>query len=230
MQAAWNFKGMQNIGFTYTLIPGLKYILKDRADEAVRRSIPFFNTQPYMAPTIAGVCLHLYEKGEEDKIQRMVALLSSSLAALGDTFFWARLKPFAALLMLVCVMAGAPWGMVIVILAYNAIHFWIMGWGFLEGYHSGMDGALAVGKAISVDSTDRLPLAVSFLCGVVLCLSALWFSRPGVTGAPVARFDTLMWLGIALLALHTALRKMNVHLFWFIYGVFALTVIWTMFK
>jgi hypothetical protein len=99
--------------------------------------------------------------------------------------------------------------------------------GFLEGYHSGMDGALAVGKAISVIPPTASRWPSPFCAASFSCLSALWFSRPGVTGAPVGRFDTLMWLGIALLALHTALRKMNVHLFWFIYGVFALTVIRT---
>lgn len=230
VQSAWNFKGMQNIGFTYVLAPGLRHLLGDRADEAVRRSIAFFNTQPYMAPTLAGVCLHLYEKGEEDKIRKFIPSLSGSLAALGDTFFWAKLKPILALVLVTCALSGAYLGMVLALIAYNAAHLWIMTWGFFKGYRHGIEGALVVGRTISVDSTHHLGLVMAFIAGITLGITVLGRIGPqaflGPSVGPLAAVST----AIALFAAYAAFRWLRLDILWFIYGVFTLSVIWTMLK
>ena len=228
IQAAWNFKGMQNIGFIHAILPGLKAVMPGRVDEGIKRYLPFFNTQPYMAPTIMGVFLHLHEEGNEEMITRLSKSLSGSLAALGDTFFWATLKPLLALLCLISVFADQLWGIFLAVFLFNAAHLWVMAWGFLQGYRHGADGALALGRRLSIDATRILSLAIPFLSGIVLGLAAVRFGTgdmfasvlPGVAGG--------ILMGLVLFIACTVLTKLRVGVFWFVYGVFALTVLWTM--
>ena len=230
IQAAWNFKGMQNIGFSFALAPGLTHVLGENASRGIERSLSFFNTQPYMAPTIMGVYLHLYERGEETSIPKIGPSLSGSLAALGDTFFWATLKPIMALLLIVCVVTGAPWCALAVLVGYNAVHVWIMAWGFSQGYSKGMEGALAVGRAISINRTGRISLGIPFLCGVVLFLAAVRLAPPDIPGVPHVGHTPPGVLGGILFIAAFALARAGARIYWFVYGVFALSVIWTMLK
>lgn len=230
VQAAWNFKGMQNIGFTFAMMPALKYHLKDRVSEGIERMIPFFNTQPYMAPTVMGVYLHLYERGQADAVDKIGRTLQGTLAALGDTFFWASLKPVMALLLLLCVLTSRPWYGLAVFAGYNAIHIWIMTWGFLKGYRKGMEGALEVGRAISIERSGTLSLAVPFLCGSVFYLAAdrIAALAPGVAVDLLPARWSALALAAFVFALGVVLSRMNTHVFWFVYGVFAISVLWTM--
>jgi len=233
IQAAWNFKGMQNIGFTHAILPGLRQVMPGRVDEGVRRYLSFFNTQPYMAPTIMGVNLHLHEQGNEEMIARLGPSLSGTLAALGDTFFWATLKPLLALLGLTCIFTDQLWGLFLVLVLYNTAHVWVMSWGFLQGYRHGANGAMALGRVLSIEVTRYVSLAIPFLSGAVLCLAAVWFGMDGFS--PLASpcmpqgitGDIVIFL--AFLAF-VALIKLRVNLFWLVYGVFASTMLWTMLR
>src|SRR5512137_100889 len=70
LQAAWNPKGMQNLGFAYALYPALERLYPDPRDlaEATERHLCCFNSHPYFAASIVGGALHHEEKiarGEE---------------------------------------------------------------------------------------------------------------------------------------------------------------------
>ena len=106
IQAGWNFEKMQNLGFAFSILPGLRKIWKNPADvnASLRRHMNTFNTQPYMSGFVLGLALKLEgeaasggDKPAEGLTQRIGAVkqaASSALAAIGDTLFWGILKPF----------------------------------------------------------------------------------------------------------------------------------------
>jgi len=107
LQAVWNFERMQNVGFLYSIIPCLKEIYgtdENRLKNAAIRHFDFFNTHPYIANTIIALTLVLEDEktvNEETKSKQIKSLklhLGGQLAAIGDTFFWSRLRPLCGLL------------------------------------------------------------------------------------------------------------------------------------
>jgi PTS system mannose-specific IID component len=219
IQAAWNFKGMQNIGFTHAILPGLKHIIPEKLPAAIKRSIPFFNTQPYMAPTAIGVFLHLYEQDNEELIEKIRPSLTGSLAAIGDTFFWTTLKPLLALLLLISAIADQLWGLFLALVLFNSVHLWTMTWGFFLGYRQGPQGALSLGHLLSVDFSRNASLLITFLSGVILCLVS---QRTGIDHGFLA--------GLFLFVASTVLIKLRVNIFWLVYGVFTLSMLWAMLR
>jgi mannose PTS system EIID component len=219
IQGAWNFKGMQNIGFTHAILPGLKHSDPENLPNKVKNYLTFFNTQPYMAPTIMGVYLNLMEQGKEELAEKLKASLSGSLAAVGDTFFWATLKPLMALLFLLAFFLDQLWGLFLVLILYNSVHLWTMIWGFMQGYHHGPGGALSVGHLLSVDLSRIISLMIPFLSGAVLCLVSKWETPANGFLVGFLLFATcILWI------------KLKLNSLWIVYGVFMISMIWTMVK
>jgi len=206
---------MQNIGFVYSLVPGLKSICSDSLDKAAARYLRFFNTHPYMSPTIAGVFLHLEEKGEHEMIENLQKTIAGSLAAIGDYFFWATLKPLIALLFILSVFTGELWGIILTLIVYNGLHLWAMSWGFMQGYLYGPQGTLKVGRALSVERAKLVSYATSLLSGAVLALISL---QEGIGAGLVP--------GILIFCACIAAQRLRLGVFWIFYGIFTLTLIW----
>ena len=219
IQGAWNFKGMQNIGFTNAILPGLKHADPKNLTRAIKRCLTFFNTQPYMAPTILGVHLNLIEQGQEEMADKLNPSLSGSLAAIGDTFFWATLKPLMALLFLFTIVFHQLWGLFLVLALYNGIHLWTMIWGFIQGYNNGPSGALTIGRILSVDLSKLISLLIPFLSGVILCLIISW-----------KEINHISLFGFVLFAACIPAIKLRINPIWIVYGVFILSMIWTMLR
>ena len=101
LQAAWNRRGMQNLGFAYAIDPALRRLYADpgKRSEALRRHLATFNCHPYTAAAIVGGAIHHEERvaaGEEPPGAPLAykQVLQGPLAAVGDGFFWAGLRPF----------------------------------------------------------------------------------------------------------------------------------------
>ena len=56
LQASWNRRGMQNLGFAYSIDPALRRLYPDPVArrDALRRHLGLFNCHPYMASAIVG--------------------------------------------------------------------------------------------------------------------------------------------------------------------------------
>jgi mannose/fructose/N-acetylgalactosamine-specific phosphotransferase system component IID len=217
IQGAWTFKNMQYIGFIFSIAPGIRAFKKANPqinEELVSR---YFNTQPYMAPAAEGIYLNLVENGNSADVARVLPSVSCALAALGDSFFWAALKPVLCLLCLISGLANWLWGILIVILIYNVIHLWIMGWGFWKGYKNGPQGALTVGKIISIERSDMVSLLIPLLCGISLVVA------PGSLN--VEYFIAIPAFIISVLAIY---KKINFLLIF--YGFFILLLIMTIIR
>jgi mannose PTS system EIID component len=173
LQAAWNRRGMQNLGFGYAIDPALRALYPDpeRRKEALRRHLGFFNCHPYTAAAIVGGAIHHEERvasGEEPgrATQTYKATLQGPLAAIGDGFFWTALRPFfGALAVLGTLLVGWP-AIVAALAVYNAIHLALRIRLFRAGYLQG-DAIVSEVARLSLPSlAELLRVAAAALAGL----------------------------------------------------------------
>ena len=90
--AAFNTKGLQNIGFSYVVDPGLRAIYQGKKlQKARRRYLGLYNTHPFWTPMLTGIFLFLEQKIARDLIPvqahvQLRSTLSYTLSAIGDSF------------------------------------------------------------------------------------------------------------------------------------------------
>ncbi len=143
IQANWNYERMQNIGFLTALLPALPHVTRDSREQRriAGRHLEYFNTQPYFASFIIGNTISQersrleYGLPGEEEIKKAKINMMGPFAALGDSLFWATLKPFAGLvavfLVLVYQMKTAP---LVFLILYNVPHLFTRWWGLKKGY------------------------------------------------------------------------------------------------
>jgi PTS system mannose-specific IID component len=179
LQAAWNRRGMQNLGFAFAIEPALRVLYPDRArrEEALGRHLRFFNCHPYMAAAIVGGAIHHEEKvaaGVEPGAQPLQykQTLQGPLAALGDGFFWTALRPFfGALAAVGALLVGWP-AIVATIVLYNAIHLVLRIKLFNAGYAKGDAVVAEIARLGLPLAAERLRAAGAALCGVAAAILA----------------------------------------------------------
>jgi len=203
LQAAWNRRGMQNLGFAYAIEPALRVLYPDPAlrREALRRHLATFNCHPYMAAAIVGGAIHHEEKvaaGEEPAGAplKYKEVLQGPLAAVGDGFFWAGLRPFFGALGAVgTLLFGWP-ALLAAVVAYNAIQLWLRWTFFSAGYRSGD----AVVERISALSLPRWAgrlrdagAALAFAGAALLALAARASDGWGALAVSLLSFGGGWW-------------------------------------
>jgi PTS system mannose-specific IID component len=180
LQAAWNRRGMQNLGFAYAIEPALDALYADPAkrEEALARHLGFFNCHPYMAAAILGGAIHheeLVASGAEPGAAPLSykATLQGPLAAVGDGFFWTALRPFfGAMAALGALVAGWP-AVVAAVALYNVVHFGLRFVLFRAGYQRG-DAVVGLIATLALPRmADRLRAAGVVLCGATAAAVAL---------------------------------------------------------
>jgi len=154
LQVCWNFHKMQNVGFAYALTPVIRSLYPSRLTraKAVRRHLEFFVSQPYCAAIILGVVARLEEQAvangalNSSEANRIKVGMMGPLAALGDTLFWATLKPLLAFLGSVWILLAAAqestwaWlGPVFFIVAFSILHLGVRFGGLWLGYRRGLE-------------------------------------------------------------------------------------------
>ena len=144
-----NFRRMQNMGFAMAIIPAVREWNLTRKDAAkfLTSHLQRFNTHPYFSAAVAGSVIRLEEEQIEGKgadppadAVEIKQVLAGPYAAIGDTFFWGSLRPFAAIISCVLAYMGyvlAPFAFLIL---YTPAHVWVRLKGFLEGYRRGKQG------------------------------------------------------------------------------------------
>ena len=180
LQAAWNRRGMQNLGFAYAIEPALRALYREPAlrREALERHLQFFNCHPYMAAAILGGAIHHEERvaaglAPSDAPVRYKSTLQGPLAALGDGFFWTALRPFCGALGAVgALLVGVP-GVVAALVLYNAVHLALRARLFRLGYRGGDAVVAAIARLGLPLVADRLRAAGVALCGVAAAIVVL---------------------------------------------------------
>ena len=150
ISATLNFRRMQNLGFAMAIIPAIREwkLTKKDSVKLLTRHLQMFNTHPYFSASVAGSVIRLEEeqltgKGTNPSAYNVAIkqILTGPYAAIGDTFFWGALRPFAAIVSCVLAYMGyviaAPLAF---LLLYTPAHIWVRLKGFLEGYRRGKQG------------------------------------------------------------------------------------------
>ena len=149
IQSSFNYQGMQNIGFAFSILPLARWMggKGDRIAALLTRHLQLFNTHPYLSGPIIGSVLHMEEicavSGNERDGAAAADLknaLMGPYAALGDSFFWGALKPLAAVFSVALALQQTLLAPLAFLFLYNPPHIWIRSRGFVEGYRRGKEG------------------------------------------------------------------------------------------
>ena len=143
LQAANNYERMQNVGFAYCMMPALtKLYSGDELQAAVKRHLEFFNTHPYLAASLLGASVRLEEEiaagtRSPDDVRTFKRVMMGPMAAIGDSFFWSSLRPFAAIWAIMGVLSGLWWAPLGFLVLFNGCHLGIRVYGISAGYRYG---------------------------------------------------------------------------------------------
>jgi PTS system mannose-specific IID component len=220
LQVCWNFQKMQNLGFAYALTPVLKSLYPSRLTraKAVRRHLEFFVSHPYCAAVILGVVARLEEQAvavgtlNSTEANRIKVGMMGPLAALGDTLFWATLKPLLAMLGSVWILLAwaheSEWvwlGPVLFLGLFSVLHLTVRLGGLWLGYNRGLEIIQDLRRINPQRLAQQLGLFTLLAAGVA---AAVFFHQPraGAVGAGGGNLNTALLAALtALVAL--ALRR-----------------------
>jgi mannose/fructose/N-acetylgalactosamine-specific phosphotransferase system component IID len=181
LQASWSFDRMQTLGFAYAVEPILKKFYPDRKEyeERLKEHLEYFNTQPYFAMFILGAVMRKEEeraagKSRERDVFSVKTALMAPLGALGDSFFWGALKPFAAIIAVAVLMTGSWWAPLLYLLLFNIWHVSLRIGLLMWGYRSGGD-AVSLLNIYNFTKMARLFKIISLtVLGGILGMMPLW--------------------------------------------------------
>jgi len=185
IQASWNPRGMQNLGFGSAMSPSLDDLQPGREARvaAALRHLELFNCHPYAAAAIVGGAVRLEEElavgiGTPQDVSTFKASLAPPFAALGDGFFWLALRPAAALL---AALAQPFVGLLCVplfLVVYDSIHLVVRGWLFAAGYQKGAGILEILSRAHIPAATRGLKMVAAILAGALAARGILLASAP----------------------------------------------------
>ena len=143
LQAANNYERMQNIGFAYCMMPALRKLYRgDDLKQAAKRHLEFFNTHPYLAASLLGASILIEEEiaagtRSADDVRTFKRVMMGPMAAIGDSFFWSSLRPFAAIWAVMGILSGLWWAPLGFLILFNGCHLGIRIYGIVAGYRHG---------------------------------------------------------------------------------------------
>jgi PTS system mannose-specific IID component len=207
LQGSWSYERMQSVGWTAALSgEGRQLAAGPGASAFLRRHLDYFNTNPVMASYLLGGVVRLEEeitagRAAEEDVARFKRGLTSPLAAWGDTFFWASLRPLATALGVVGAWLWGGWGVVVYLVAYNSFHLYYRVRGLQEGYRWGPEVAARLARAPVRTMAGRVRETGLVAAGVLAALGA----------APTARAFGLAgmaaFVGLAAMAAFALKRR-----------------------
>ncbi len=225
-QAANNYERMQNVGFAYCIQPALERLYAgDDLQRAYERHLDFFNSHAYMTDALLGAVVKLEEdvaagRISPDQVRAFKATMMGPLAAIGDSFFWASLKPFAAALAVAGIFSGVPWAPIVFLLLYNLFHLGLRAYGLSAGYASGERVFEKICRIDLVQFSDRS----HYLAGICLGVASATLLDTTLHG-PFALgqgLEFVVLVGLVLILFQSLKRKLDMP--WLLYGFSALTL------
>jgi mannose/fructose/N-acetylgalactosamine-specific phosphotransferase system component IID len=206
IQASWSYERMQSLGFAFAIEPVLRKLYPDRVEyeSRLRIHLEYFNTQPYLASFILGAVVRMEEdradgRNVNEDVSSLKAALTAPLGALGDTFFWGALKPFAAVVAVALLMTGSWWAPLLFLVFYNVWHIGLRAGMVFWGYQSGGNAVAFIARYSMTNMAKRLKLITLTVAGGIIGMVPDWKMefQPAV-GASILPI-TLVWLVITLI-------------------------------
>ncbi|MFW6415352.1 MAG: PTS system mannose/fructose/sorbose family transporter subunit IID [Thermodesulfobacteriota bacterium] len=139
--ACINLRGLQNIGLSFAMEPGLQELYSDFKDlkKARKRYLSLYNTHPFWTPLLVGYFLFLESKISKGvmapvSLDKIKTTTIYTLSAIGDSFFGGSLLIFWALVCICLLLSGGYLGALlwfalffILLHVFKFITFWL-GW------------------------------------------------------------------------------------------------------
>lgn len=145
LQCSWNFKQFQGLGWAWMLVPELKRLYpKSELHPVVKRYLGYFNSNVFLAPTIAASVLSI-ERQQRSEQQVAIAphvfaeAVMAPFAAAGDAFFWGGLRPLCCALAVAFGVLGYWWSPLLFIILFNLPVVFVRLIGPWLGYSRGID-------------------------------------------------------------------------------------------
>lgn len=136
-QGNWNIKNLQGTGFIWLLKDFFKRNNTEIPKDLDPTKIYYFNTNPYLITFILGMLLK--ETRINGKLGEYHKVYSSALSALGDTFFWHSLRPFAFFISLCFVIIDVIYVPIAYLVIFNLFNIFFRVVGFYYGYAFGFN-------------------------------------------------------------------------------------------
>lgn len=190
LNAAYNARGLQSIGFLYAIMPGLREIYPD--DEAFAASCSryseHFNCHVAWAPFLCGAFLHTERQVAAGTLDpEMIGMLKettlNSLSAVGDSFISGSLMAGLVLLLSCLVLLGSPQAACVIVLAWLFLALLLKFSTFYLGLARGFNLLRHLRRLNLVNKGDYIKLFNGILLTALLAL-ALGFP----SGPPGAEF------------------------------------------
>jgi mannose/fructose/N-acetylgalactosamine-specific phosphotransferase system component IID len=136
-QAAKNYRSMLGMGYAFSELPLHKRQPIEQRKPELAQSAEFFNTMPYFIPLTIGMTVRARQNDAGDEAVRgLKKTVLGPFGALGDAFFWATLKPTAAVLgALFAFMVNPMVGILVLIFTFNIFHIPLRFCGAYLGYN-----------------------------------------------------------------------------------------------
>lgn len=211
IQSSWNFERMQALGFVHCLSKAIRTLYDDPSmvKKSLLHHLEFFNTNPYLASTIVGVVLNLEEKQSENKnividSGAIKARLMGPFGAIGDSLFWATLRPLAAIIGTLLAFNGIKAAPIYFLIIYNIPALSTRFVGLFKGYRFGIE---VVDKIKKLNLNLYMSRMKGFSCFLLGLFLGTYVLSPSFHLKSI-RFPTDVVIGIILVnAFMLVLRK-----------------------
>jgi PTS system mannose-specific IID component len=199
LQAVWNPRGMQSVGFCFALMPLLKRCGSnaDARRAFLKRHLRFFNTNPTLAPYAMGAAAEREAAGaDEAAISLAKKGLTSLLGMSGDGLMWWALRPLAGIAAVLVAMEGSVWAVAVLVGLYGVPHLVLKARGIAVGADRGPSGARELTGPRFKAAVRALRAVAAFCAGLLLALAA----SHGGTVEPWRLVGMLLFLALAYVA------------------------------
>ncbi|WP_419781345.1 PTS system mannose/fructose/sorbose family transporter subunit IID [Maridesulfovibrio sp.] len=177
--AGFNTRGLQNIGFSYAMQPGLEAIYDDHSElvKARKRYVKHYNSHPFWAPLLVAIFLSVELQIKEGRfpvqlLDKLKNTTSYTLSAIGDSVFAGSGLIFWALGTVNLLLAGHhTQAMLLGLVLFCGLQIF-KGFTFWSGINKGLGFLDELKKWDLINWGERLKYANGFL--VLLIWFQLW--------------------------------------------------------
>ncbi|WP_413737939.1 mannose/fructose/sorbose PTS transporter subunit IID [Sodalis sp. RH21] len=174
---SFNFERVQALGYCFIMIPAIKRLYGPGAErnEALKRHLEWFNTQPFCSAPILGVTAAMEEEKanganiDGKSISGVKVGLMGPFAGVGDPIFWGTIRPVLAALGASLALSGSIFGPLFFFLAFNAIRLPVKYYGLKYGYVKGREILADLGGNRIQKLTESASILGLFIMGALVC-------------------------------------------------------------
>lgn len=143
VQASWNYRQFQGLGWSVALLPELRILYGSEQLAAVlKKYLKYFNTNTFFVSSVAGATLALEVDqchGKEVPIEahQYSEAVMAPVAAVGDALFWGGYRSLVCCLTVTLAAYGFWWAPILLVVLFNVPVGMVRLLGVWIGYHHG---------------------------------------------------------------------------------------------